>query len=145
MKNNSDIEIAKKYLIEENLTMAIVKNRRVILKSTERGIKPLFMAIMDKKDAIKGGSLADKVIGKAAAMLCAKGGIYQIYTRTISQGAVDILEAKSISYNYDNKVDYILNRTKSGLCPVENLSKDQADVDILIKDIESFLKSIGQY
>ena len=34
-----DIEIAKKYLNEENLTIAVVKSKKLIFKSKEKGIK----------------------------------------------------------------------------------------------------------
>ena len=37
-----DIELAKKYLEEDNLSIAVVKNGELIYKSQEKGIKPMY-------------------------------------------------------------------------------------------------------
>ena len=70
-----DIEIAKKYLNEENLTIAVVKSKKLIFKSKEKGIKPIYKLAKEMKEIAKDGVLADKVIGKGAALLCKYIGI----------------------------------------------------------------------
>lgn len=136
MKN---IEIAKKYLLENNLSLVIVKNGKVVVQENDRGIKPLFISILEKKEEIDGGVLADKVIGKAAAMLSSKANIKHIYTKMISGSAVEVLKNNNISLEYDLKVPNILNRTKTGSCPVEKMAKDEENVEALIEEIKKFL------
>ena len=63
--------------------------------------------------------MADEVIGRAAAMLLIYGRVRSIYTPLISEHAIDILDKYKIYYEYENKVPFILNRTKDGMCPME--------------------------
>ena len=73
---------------------------------------------------LKGASVADKVIGKAAALLMAFGEIKEVHTLIISEPALQVFENHKIKYFYDKKVDRIVNRTGDGLCPMETLCLD---------------------
>ena len=64
-----DIELAKQILNNENKTIVIVKDGKVIFTSENKGIKPVCEAFNELKDELKGSSAADKVVGKAAAMI----------------------------------------------------------------------------
>ena len=71
--------------------------------------------------------MADKVIGKAAALLMALGEIKEVHTLIISKPALQVFENHNIKYFYDKKVDRIVNRTGDGLCPMESLCLDIDD------------------
>ena len=77
-----------------------------------------------KKEFLKGASVADKVIGKAAALLMALGEIKEVHTLIISEPAIKVFEKYNIACFYDKKVDRIINRTGDGLCPMETLCLD---------------------
>ena len=87
---------------------------------------------------LKGASVADKVIGKAAALLMALGEIKEVYTLIISEPALQVFENHKIKYFYDKKVDRIVNRTGDGLCPMESLCLDIYDPQ------EAFIKIIDK-
>jgi len=135
-----DIDIAKDLLKKNNVSLVIVKNGEIILEDTQKGIKPLLEAILEKNNELTGASLADKVIGKAAAMLCVKGGIKEVYARIISEDAIEILQENKVALEYTSKVPYIQNRTKTDLCPIEKMAKGENDVEKLIKGISQFIK-----
>ncbi|TJX13447.1 DUF1893 domain-containing protein [Tissierella creatinini] len=137
-----DIEIAKKLLLEEQLALVIVKNGEVLYKSKGRGIKPLYTAYTNMKSSLKGASVADKVIGKAAAILCVNAEIQGLYTNLISEKAIEVLDQTDIKFTYNLKVPFIKNRDNTGLCPVENLSLNVEGIDELLIGIDEFLKSI---
>lgn len=139
-KKTKDIKMAKKYLIENKVSLVIVKDGQVIIEESGRGIKPLFKAVLEKAEIIDGGVLADKVIGKAAAMLAVKGNIKKIYTKMISESAIQVLSNNDISVEYELKVPYILNRDKTDSCPVEKMAKYEDDTERLIEKIKEFLK-----
>lgn len=139
-----DIEIAKELLVNEKLALVVVKDGEVLYKSTDRGIKPLFTAVREMKESLKGASIADKVIGKAAAMLSEYGGIHELYTSLISQTAIEVLDKTDIIYNYEKAVPFIQNRDLTDLCPVENLSLKAENMDDLLMGIEKFLESISR-
>ena len=69
-------ERLKALLAEENLTCVLSDGNRLI-KSRERGVKPL-IGFIESGKSFKGFTAADKVVGKAAALLYADGlPVYQ--------------------------------------------------------------------
>lgn len=137
-----DIDIAKELLNDENLNLAIVKDSKIIFKSKDRGIKPLYTAINEIREELVGCSIADRVTGKAAAMLCKYGDIKELHTKLISENAINILKETTITFNYDELTPFIKNRDKTGMCPVETLSIKTNSIDELLVDISNFLKNI---
>jgi len=135
-----DIELAKKYLEEDNLALAVVKNGELIYKSQEKGIKPMYFLAVNEKGILKGTSIADKVIGKGAAMLCSYIGAKELYAQLISEGAIEVLEEENIVYTYDRICPYIKNREKSDMCPVEKIATESKNVEELLDRIKDFLQ-----
>ncbi|MBO7530158.1 MAG: DUF1893 domain-containing protein [Bacteroidales bacterium] len=117
------LEQAKSILHTSASTIAVVSNGEVFT-SQERGVKPLLYLLSEKKGFLKGASVADKVIGKAAALLMVLGEIKEVHTFIISEPAIKVFEKYNIPCFYDKKVDRIVNRTGDGLCPMETLCLD---------------------
>ena len=139
-----DIEIAKSLLLEENLTLVVVKDEIVVYKSKEKGIKPMFALATEMKDEAKGGSLADRVIGKGAAILCGYVGIKEVFTELISEGGVNKLKEKNIPYEMDKSCEYIKNRDKTDYCPIEKLSMDIEDPEVFIQAVKDFFMKMNK-
>jgi hypothetical protein len=137
-----DIELARSLLDSEKQSIVIVKEGRVIFSSDGKGIKPLYTALKELKSELRGSSVADKVVGKAAAMICDYAGIKELSTKLISENAINALENTYIIYNYEKCVPYIKNRDQSGMCPVETLSLKVNNIDELLIGVSNFLKSI---
>lgn len=87
--------------------------------SAERGIRPLLVWLREQPDFIRGACVADKIVGRAAALLLAYGGAVQVYAETLSDGAAAVLEEQGIPYACGVRVPYIRNREKTGPCPME--------------------------
>lgn len=119
----SPLEQAKNTLKAIDSTIAVVSNGEVFT-SKERGVKPLLYLLTEKKGFLKGASVADKVIGKAAALLMVLGEIKEVHTLIISEPAIKVFEKYNIPCFYDKKVTRIVNRTGDGLCPMETLCLD---------------------
>lgn len=117
------LEQAKSILHTSASTIAVVSNGEVFT-SQERGVKPLLYLLSEKKGFLKGASVADKAIGKAAALLMVLGEIKEVHTFIISEPAIKVFEKYNIPCFYDKKVDRIVNRTGDGLCPMETLCLD---------------------
>lgn len=139
-----DIELAKNVLDNEKKAIVIVKDKRVIFSSEGRGIKPMYTALNELKDELQGSSAADKVVGKAAAMIYEYAGIKELSTNLISEAAINVLKKTSIIYEYEKSVPYIKNRDRSGMCPVETLSLKINNIDDLLAEISNFLKNINK-
>lgn len=133
--------MAKKILYDENQKLVVVKDGIVIYKSQDRGIKPMYKLAIEMKDRAHGSSIADRVIGKGAALLCTYIGIKEVYGELMSQGGIDTLQKSNIKYITKNSCEHIQNRDKTDLCPIEKRSLDTEDPEELLKRIEDFLKT----
>ena len=116
--NNNNLDKAIKILEEEkDLTLVLVLNES-IYKSSEKGIKPLLQLLNSGKNYLN-YSAADKIIGKAAAMLYKLLNINDIYGEVMSISAINFLEQNNINFKYKIKTKEIINRKGTGICPME--------------------------
>ncbi len=140
MNKNKIITNIKHKLVSENLTCVISDTKDVIFTSNKRGVTPLieFIHSFRKKDSYY---LADKVIGKTAALLCIKAGINHVNTIVISTPAKIILSNNSITFDFENEVPAINNRDNTGLCPMEGLSKGVTTPDEMYDKVVLWLAS----
>jgi hypothetical protein len=135
-----DLIMAKEHLTRNNLTLTVVRNGEVLLELTDRGIRGLFNAFFAPGEPLRDSFVADKIVGKGAAFLMAASGIAGLYTNVISRGAVEVLEAHNVQFEYQKLCDNILNRNKTGLCPVEQLCIHIIKPEEAISAISGFLK-----
>ena len=112
------LESAKEQLHNNNFSIVIVGENDVYT-STKHGVAPLLEILDGGNDVIKNSFVADKVVGKAAALLMVKGGVKEVYADIISSHALDVFEKYKVKTYYGNLVEYIINRDKTGMCPME--------------------------
>lgn len=99
-----------------------------LLVSDKRGIMPMMELLAAEKD-LKGYSVADLVVGKAAAILFIKAGVAAVYAKTMSRSAEDILRRYGIPYTRENSAERIRNRQGTGYCPMESAVLDSEDIE----------------
>lgn len=124
----TDIITAKNTLSERNATFVAVKNEEIYI-SHKRGVTPIIEKIDEDSSFFRDAAVADKVTGKAAAMLLVKYGIKDLHTGIISRNALDFLADKNITVTYDSEVEYIINRDKTDMCPMEKSVLNTSDCD----------------
>ncbi len=116
-----DLDVAKKLLLEKNCALIIVKNKEVLFETNASGIRG-FLAALDKiGKKIEGSALADRIVGEAAAQLCAYSHVSEVYAVVMSHCGRDVLEKNHIHYEFENLVPHILNVKHTDLCPFEKL------------------------
>lgn len=91
-----DINKLKNILSENNYSIVIQSEMGEILTFNDRGVKTLIKIIDNNPSFLKNAILADKVIGKAAALLMVFGGVKEVFALVISTPALMVLE-KTIS------------------------------------------------
>lgn len=119
-----DINNLKQILSEEKHTIVIQSEKGEIFTSDERGIKPLIHILDENPSFLKNAMIADKVIGKAAAMLMVLGDIKEVFTFVISKPALHTLVKNNVIVSYETLTEGIINRRGDGLCPMESLCLD---------------------
>ena len=112
-----DLIRAKQILQTEGCTCVLCSDN-TIYRSSIRGVKPLLELIETDTDTT-GFSAADKVVGKAAAMLYCHLRVRQVYAPVMSKEAIKVLTDHGIEVFYDRLTDVIMNRAMRGMCPME--------------------------
>lgn len=107
-----------KNLLESEGYTCVLSDGDKVFASRERGVKPLLEFIESSED-FGGFFAADKVVGKAAALLYALMGIRALYAEVLSVGALNVCESRGIEVFYDTLTSKIRNRKRDGICPME--------------------------
>jgi hypothetical protein len=118
----TDLELAKHVFSAEGLSFVLVKRGRMLARGTHDGIGELLAAVETLGHRARGASLADKIVGKAVAMVAAHGGIRSVYTPLASEAARRVLIQHQIELQAEHLVPLILNRRNDGPCPMERLT-----------------------
>lgn len=116
-----DLDIAKRKLAAEQLSLVVVKQRKPIFTSEAPGVRGLVDALKECRSSLVGAAVADKVVGKAAALLCAYAEFSRVYACVMSELGSSVLKRFSIPFEHESLVPNILNRYGSGMCPFERL------------------------
>lgn len=116
---------AKDYLTT-GVTCAVIQKDKVYQAHTS-GIQPLLDWLKVEACPLTNGDVADRVVGKAAALLFRYANIRSLYAEVISEHAIQALENSGIAVSYGTRVPYIINRRHDGMCPMESLVLDETD------------------
>ena len=131
----ANLRAAKMRLRESEHTFVCLKGtpsgEDKVYESDKNGLAPIFEKMDDRKNYFKDAYVADRVIGKAAAMLLVASGARGIYAEVMSESAKKFMEtvmydrtmgrnnAKLVEFEARSTVPYIKNKTNSGMCPME--------------------------
>lgn len=125
----NNVEELKKVLVEKNCSLVVKYENNEIKEYYNNGIKDIISILSSDKKALNNSVVADKVIGKVAASILIVAGVKELYADTISKFAIQILDDSDISYEYKKVVEYVQNRDKTGMCPMESRFKQEKDIN----------------
>lgn len=111
----TDIEIAKANL--NGHSICLCKDGEWFTYNG-RGISPMMRFLAERLD-LRGYSVADVIVGKAAAMLFVKSGISEVYGEVMSEAGYAYLQEHEIPCTYGTLTEKIINRKGDGICPME--------------------------
>ena len=86
--------------------------------------------------------IADKVVGKGAAVLMTAGGVRWVYADVISQSALEFLLTHNIEAEYGRVVPNIINRAGTDICPVEKLCMQCDNIEDALTLIDEFIEKM---
>lgn len=122
-----DLKTAKKKLSEEDLTLCIVKDTNVVLKSGSRGISAFLGAIEELGEDLEGASVADRVVGRAIALLCVHAKVKAVYAVRLSKKGKAVFQEYMVHHEWSSLVESILDIDKEEICPFEKLATEISD------------------
>jgi deoxycytidylate deaminase len=133
---------AIKMIEDGRATCVVVKDNKIISAESPKGISHIIK--LYEAGMLKGAYVADTVIGKAAAMIFSLGGVKSCYGYTTSKPAVKWLNEHNIAISYNTCSDYIINRTRDGMCPMEetvaNITNENEALILLKAKVEELRK-----
>ena len=133
-----DLELAKSRLKDRDLTLAIVKEGKVIFETKSQGVGGFLQAIEKLGKRLVASSVADKIVGAAAAMLCAYSGVSSVFAVMISEEGIGVFEDNNIIYRFEHEVPNIFNQDKTDVCPFEKLVTGSTDPKEAYTKLKSF-------
>lgn len=126
--------------IDEGATLVLSRKGEIFSVRNGRGIGPLIEAL--EAGELAGSIVMDRVIGRAAAAICAMGRAAEVHTSLAAEGAEKILSSFGIKLQAQLVVPGILNRQKEGLCPMERAVKGLDDPAAMVIEIKKTLERI---
>lgn len=119
----SKMEEAKKLIQDGKAECVLIQNDTIYGQERGHGVSPLLVMYDEHREAMRGATLVDKVIGRAAATIAICGKVKHVHGELMSEDAVEFLKDNGITSSYTTLVHRILNRKKDGLCPLEQSVK----------------------
>ena len=131
----TNLENVKKKLYEKNASLVVLYKNGECKEYYQNRINDIKDILKKNKLALKDAIIADKIIGKVAASILTIAGVKEIYADVISKYAIPVLEENNIKYEYKILTEYVINNSKTGMCPMENKYKDEKNINIIYYDM----------
>ncbi len=132
--------ISAKAALKGSVGLALVKGDCAV-SYCGRGIGDLYSAVKGGADYV-GYAAADKIVGRAAALLFAKLKVASVYAAVLSEGGRDVLLAHGIDCFCGELTESIINREGSGKCPMEEATENINDPDEAVAAIGAKLNEL---
>lgn len=117
----NDLDNATERLKQKNIALAIAKKGEVVFETSAHGLGGLLKAIDELGEEMRGSSVADNVVGQAAAFLCVHAGVVAVFAVTASAKGIQTLRDNDIFCRCENMVQHILDSKRKDVCPFEKL------------------------
>lgn len=136
----TNLELAKNNL--SGHTICLAKEGK-LLTSNLKGISPMMTFLREGVD-LSGFSVADLIVGKAAAMLFVKAGIKEVFAKTLSESGKKVLEDHGIPFEAEILTERIINRMGTDICPMEKAVSSTDDIEegyVLLREALNKMKN----
>lgn len=137
----TDLEKAKSLLSQKILTLSIVKNNEIIYETRSHGIYGFLEATEKLGFKLEGASIADRIVGKAIALLCVYMKVKAVYAEVLSKKAKAAFEVNMVYHEWKDLVGNILNVDKTGICPYEKMAAKIVNPKDSLKQLKALQSS----
>lgn len=115
-------------------TLRVYKGSKLIFASNKDRLLPLVEYLESFASRHRNVVIFDRIMGRAAALLCVKARCREVFSPLGSQLAINVLLKRDIKYHLTLTVPCILKPDLQQMCPMELLS--------IGKDPEEFYKAL---
>ena len=118
----------KERLLAEQCS-CVIYNRGEVRIFWERGVKDLYRLLKEEPEFLAGASM---------------GGVREVFALVISLPARELLERAGIATGYSEEVPHIINRTRTGWCPLETRCYSLETPEACLVQIEEFINIMSK-
>jgi len=137
LRGGSTVGIEMLDMLNRQGLSLLVYNDSLLTVHDNRGIRDLLDLLAEHPERLNGAIVADKLIGKAAAALMATGGVVEVHTNIICTAGKQLLQSQGIKVFAREEVPQILNRDRSGMCPIDSQIEGVESVDECVKILQN--------
>lgn len=141
-KTIDDINLARKIISQEDISIVVIKNQDVLEKKKGLGIRPILEIVDEMGEKIEGCIIGDRILGRASSLLCRYAKVGGVYSPQGTKTAIALLIMGGIPCQVDRLIPKIMNRDGDGSCPFEKLLKDVVSPDEAYKLINDKIKDM---
>lgn len=102
--------------------LQVYQRGKLIFSSEKDGLLPLLEYAKSAAAGYTGVVVFDKIVGRAAALLCIKVGAGAVYSPLGSELAARVLEEYGVEHHLQRLVPFITRADGKDMCPMERLS-----------------------
>jgi hypothetical protein len=115
-------------LEDSRQNLLVFRDGEVIFSSGSRGVAPLVEAVdAFGREGLMGVVTADRIVGRAAALLNVYMGAVEVHALLISAGAKEVLGEHGVGFIFREETDAIKMRDGVVFCPFERLVQGVSD------------------
>jgi len=108
-------------------SLMIYKGGHLIFQSSSKGISPHLEALESLGQALHGSVMADKIVGRAAALLIVHSGAAEAHAALVSTPGRQVLEQHGLAFTYAKETPHIKMENGRIYCPFEAMVQGISD------------------
>ena len=115
---------------------------KTIRTFSQKGVIDLYSLFKKEPFFLEGAIVADKVIGKAVAILLISSRVKSVYADVISCNALTLLREAGVETDFGQEVPFIQDKSKTDWCPLEKICHEEKSVEKTLELVEKFVNSM---
>ena len=138
--SEEDLIAEMKTLVAGGKACVVARGGVIVRQLEGRGIGPILEATDIDSRAFAGAIVYDKIVGRAAAAVYVTGHAAQVCADVMSEEAFALLEKNGIRARAAVRAANIINREKTGICPLEKAIEGMEDPREMVKKLRKAMK-----
>ena len=112
-------------------SLVVCKEGTAFFRSKDSDLEPLVRYLAEHETNSENVTVYDKYTGRAAALLMALVMPDMVYTGTISDGGVEVLNEHNIRFQAGDRVRYLMGIASDGMCRWEKMAVGKTPLELL--------------
>jgi hypothetical protein len=106
-------------LEDSGLSLMVYSGGEIVFRSGSKGVRPHLEAIDSLGERLRGTTMVDKIVGRAAALLILYSEAAEVHAGIVSSGGRELLEMRGVRLFYGEETEHIKTVDGRIYCPFE--------------------------